>query len=42
MPHAYTEDHLTEQPAIGSFAELGWTTLSALQTCCGRGCCRGR
>jgi hypothetical protein len=24
MPHAYTEDQLVEQPAIGSFAELGW------------------
>jgi hypothetical protein len=31
MPHAYTEDQLVEQPAIGLFAELGWTTLSALQ-----------
>jgi type I restriction enzyme R subunit len=29
MPHAYTEDQLVEQPAIGLFAELGWTTLSA-------------
>jgi len=25
MPHAYTEDLLVEQPAIGLFAELGWT-----------------
>jgi len=24
MPHAYTEDQLVEQPAIGIFAELGW------------------
>jgi type I restriction enzyme R subunit len=24
MPHAYTEDQLIEQPAIGLFAELGW------------------
>ena len=31
MPHAYTEDQLVEQPAIGLFAELGWTTLSALE-----------
>ena len=23
-PHAYTEDQLVEQPAIGLFAELGW------------------
>jgi type I restriction enzyme R subunit len=27
--HAYTEDQLVEQPAIGLFAELGWKTLSA-------------
>jgi hypothetical protein len=24
MPHAYTEDRLIEQSAIGLFAELGW------------------
>jgi type I restriction enzyme, R subunit len=24
MSHAYTEDQLVEQPAIGLFAELGW------------------
>ncbi len=24
MPHAYTEDQLVEQPAIGLIAELGW------------------
>ena len=29
--HAYTEDHLVEQPAIGLFAELGWQTLSAME-----------
>jgi type I restriction enzyme R subunit len=29
MPHAYTEDQLVEQPAIGLFAKLGWTTVSA-------------
>ena len=29
-PHAYTEDQLVEQPAIGLFAELGWATVSAL------------
>jgi type I restriction enzyme R subunit len=28
--HPYTEDQLVEQPAIGLFAELGWTALSAL------------
>ena len=27
--HAYTEDQLVEQPAIGLFAELGWTTVLA-------------
>ena len=31
MPHAYTEDQLVEQPAVGLFAELGWTTESALE-----------
>ena len=31
MPHASTEDQLVEQPAIGLFAELGWTTVSALE-----------
>jgi len=29
--HAYTEDQLVEQPAIGWFAELGWTTVSVLE-----------
>jgi len=24
MPHAYSEDQVVEQPAIGFFAELGW------------------
>ena len=31
MPHAYTEDQLVEQPAIGLFAELGWQTVSAIR-----------
>lgn len=31
MPDTYTEDQLVEQPAIGLFAELGWTTVSALE-----------
>ena len=31
MPHAYTEDQLVEQPAIGLFAELGWRTVSAME-----------
>jgi len=30
MSHAYTEDQLVEQPAIGLFGELGWITISAL------------
>jgi type I restriction enzyme R subunit len=29
MPHAYTEDQLVEQPAIGLFGEIGWATVSA-------------
>jgi type I restriction enzyme R subunit len=28
--HAYTEDQLVEQPAIGLFTELGWTPISAI------------
>ncbi len=31
MPHAYTEDQLVEQPAIGLFAGLGWTAVSVLE-----------
>ena len=31
MSHAYTEDQLVEQPAIGLFAALGWQTISALE-----------
>ena len=31
MPHAYTEDQLVEQPAIGLFAELGWAMVPAFQ-----------
>ncbi|MGD0539097.1 MAG: hypothetical protein ABSC03_15790 [Verrucomicrobiota bacterium] len=31
MPHADIEDQLVEQPAIGLFAELGWSTVSALE-----------
>ena len=29
-PHPYTEDQLVEQPAIALLAELGWTTVTAL------------
>ncbi len=31
MPHAYTEDQLVEQPAIGLFDKLGWQTVSAME-----------
>jgi type I restriction enzyme R subunit len=31
MPHAYTEDQLVEQPAIGLLAELGWTAVSVFR-----------
>ena len=38
MPtHAYTEDQLVEQPAIGLFAALGWQTVSALEESFGTG-----
>ena len=30
-PYAYSEDQLVEQPAIGLFAYLGWTTESAVE-----------
>ena len=36
MPHAYTEDQLVEQPAIGLFAELGWQTVVAMEEVFGR------
>jgi type I restriction enzyme R subunit len=42
MPHAYTEDQLVEQPAIGLFAELGWQTVSALEEIFGAGGTLGR
>ena len=41
-PHAYTEDQLVEQPAIGLFAELGWTTVSAMEETFGRDGTLGR
>ncbi|MFZ2207827.1 MAG: type I restriction endonuclease [Porticoccaceae bacterium] len=40
--HAYTEDQLVEQPAIGLFAALGWQTLSALDESFGAGGTLGR
>ena len=42
MPHAYSEDLLVEQPAIGLFAELGWQTVSALEEVFGIGGALGR
>jgi len=41
-PHAYTEDQLVEQPAIGLFAALGWQTVSALEESFGPGGTLGR
>ena len=40
--HAYTEDQLVEQPAIALFAELGWTTASAMEEVPGTGSVLGR
>ena len=31
MSHAYSEDQLVEQPAIGLFEDLGWETVSAAE-----------
>ena len=41
-PHAYTEDQLVEQPAIGLFATLGWQTVSAMEETLGPGGTLGR
>ena len=40
--HAYSEDQLVEQPAIGLFGELGWQTVSALEETFGAGGTLGR
>ena len=40
--HAYTEDQLVEQPAIGLFATLGWQTVSAMDETLGVGGTLGR
>jgi type I restriction enzyme R subunit len=40
--HAYTEDNLVEQPAIGLFASLGWQTVSAQGETFGAGSMVGR
>jgi hypothetical protein len=42
MKHAYTEDQLVEQPAIGLFAEMGWQTVSAMEETFGAGGTLGR
>jgi type I restriction enzyme R subunit len=42
MSHAYTEDQLVEQPAIGLFAELGWQTVVAMDEIFGAGGTLGR
>ncbi|MCU0784997.1 MAG: type I restriction endonuclease subunit R [Verrucomicrobia bacterium] len=40
--HAYSEDQLVEQPAVGLFAELGWQTVSAMEETFGAGGTLGR
>ena len=40
--HAYTEDQLVEQPAIGLFSKLGWQTVSAMEETFGPGGTLGR
>ena len=40
--HAYTEDQLVEQPAIGLFGALGWQTVSAIEETFGPGGMLGR
>ena len=41
-PHAWSENQLVEQPAIGLFAALGWQTVSALDETFGAGGTLGR
>ncbi len=41
-PHAYSEDQLVEQPAIGLFTTLSWQTVSALDETFGAGGLLGR
>jgi len=41
-PHAYTEDQLVEQPAIGLLAALGWQTVAAMEETFGAGGTLGR
>lgn len=42
MAHAYSEDQLVEQPAIGLFADLGWQTVSAMEEAFGTNGTLGR
>jgi type I restriction enzyme R subunit len=42
MKRAFSEDQLVEQPAIQLFAELGWTTVSAMEEVFGAGGTLGR
>jgi type I restriction enzyme, R subunit len=42
MAHAYSEDQLVEQPAVGLFTELGWRTVSASEETFGPGGTLGR
>ncbi|MCK9284483.1 MAG: type I restriction endonuclease subunit R [Rhodocyclaceae bacterium] len=42
MNHAYSEDQLVEQPAIGLFATLGWQSVSAMEETFGAGSLLGR
>src|SRR4030067_1747956 len=42
LARAYTEDQLVERPAIHLFAELGWTTIAALEEVFGPGGTLGR
>src|SRR5688500_15729236 len=37
MPHAYTEDQLVGQPAIGLLAMLGWQPIAGMDETCGSG-----
>lgn len=42
MSHAYSEDQLVEQPAIGLFGDLGWETVSAAEEILGTAGTLGR
>src|SRR5580698_8120161 len=42
MSHAYTEDQLVEQPAIGLFGQIGWKTVSAREEVFGQNGTLGR